>query len=451
MNSTTKARAARCLAAAAAVLLGGQAASGALAVAPIFRSNMVLQRDAVVPVFGSAAAGAGVTVQFLGQSVAATADSSGRWRANLAAMAANTSLAEMTVSSGPERVTFTGVQVGEVWVCSGQSNMGKPLSYANGGAAAIAEAFRHNLRLFQMTAGSGPAASAWRVSDSTAAAGFSAVCYWMGLELSQKFAGVPVGLIQATHDGTAISTWTHTNGGSGEDYVAMVKAIQPFAVKGVSWYQGESDAGDNSYDVKLAGLIGGWRADWGQAKLPFGIVQLTWRPSGWVAAREGQLRASQSVADAFLVVTTDLPVSNYLHPNEKKPVGLRLAIGARGAVYGEAMEFSGPVRDAVTSSVAGSMVTLRFRHTGSGLATSNGKAPGPFKIAGANGRFQSATAVIVGDTVQVSSSAVAAPKMVRYQWDYAVGNLVNAVNIAVEGGAGFVTRLPASQFELKLP
>lgn len=272
----------------------------------------------------------------------------------------------------------------------------------------------------------------------------------MGLDLSETLA-VPIGLIQATHDGTSISVWTHSNSGTGDDYDAMVRTIQPFAVKGVAWYQGESDAGDKAYDVKLTGMINEWRTDWGLPNLPFGIVQLTWRPSGYVAAREAQLRVSQSVANTFLVVTTDLPVSNYLHPNEKKPVGIRLGIGARGAVYGESIEYSGPIRNPSASFVTGNTVAISFTHLGFELATSNGKAPGPFKIAGANGRFQTATATIIGDVVYVSSSSVSAPKTVRYQWDYSVGNLCNLVSIPTEGGMVFVDRLPVSQFELKLP
>lgn len=162
------------------------------------------------------------------------------------------------------------------------------------------------------------------------------------------------------------------------------------------------------------------------------------------------MRASQQVANTFLVVTTDLPVSNYLHPAEKKPVGIRLAIGARGAVYGESIEYSGPVRQPASSSVSGNTVVIAFGHPGNGLMTSDGKAPGPFRIAGANGRFQTATATISGNTVRVTSS-VAVPKVVRYQWDYGVGNLYNRVSISTEGGAVTVNRLPASQFELRFP
>lgn len=435
-----------------AVLSGGVAivAGASLSVSPIFGTNMVLQRDVPVPVFGTADPAAAVTLQFRSQSVSTIAGADGRWRVDLAGMPAGSSPETMTLTSGATVVNFANVYVGEVWVCSGQSNMGRPLSAANGGSAAIADAANHNIRLFRMTGGNGPSTASWTPASATTADDFSAVCYWMGLELSQTLGDVPIGLIQATHDGTSISQWTHTNGGNGTDYDAMVRAIQPFAVKGVTWYQGESDAGDNAYDSKLAGLINEWRADWGIPVLSFGIVQLTWRPSGWTAAREGQLRASQQVASTFLVVTTDLPVSNYLHPAEKKPVGIRLAIGARGAVYGESIEYSGPVRQPSASSVSGNAVVIAFGHPGSGLMTSDGKAPGPFRIAGANGRFQTATATIVGNTVRVTSS-VAVPKVVRYQWDYGVGNLYNRVSISTEGGAVTVNRLPASQFELRFP
>ena len=430
-------------------LFASTPAAEALTVSPIFRSDMVLQRGMNVPVFGTATAGALVTVQFQGQQVSVVAAANGRWQATLGSMPASVSPEVLTVASDGVAITFTRVQVGEVWVCSGQSNMGRPLSSANGGSAAIADAASHNISLFRMTGGQGPATATWRPADSTTAADFSAVCYWMGLELSQTL-NVPIGLVQATHDGTSISTWSHQSGGTGADYDAMVRAIQPFAVKGVAWYQGESDAGDNTYDVKLSRMINEWRSDWGLPGLPVGIVQLTWRPSGWTAVREAQLRASQAVADTFLVVTTDLPVSNFLHPNEKKPVGIRLAIGARGTVYGENIEYSGPTRDLSNVSVSGNTVAIGFTHVGNGVLTSNNQAPGPFKIAGANGRFQNATATVNGNVIYVSSS-VAAPKIIRYQWDYGVGNLRNDVTVFTQGGSTLVNRLPASQFEIRLP
>lgn len=423
------------------------AAWAGLQVAPIFGADMVLQRNATVPVFGTADPGATVTVSFQNQSVSATAAADGQWQANLTAMPASSAAGTLTVASGNEQFTYTGVQVGETWVCSGQSNMAWSLSQADDSAAAIADAGNHNIRLFFMDAGNGPATTAWTPSTSETAPGFSAVCYWMGLELSQWFQGVPIGLIQATHDGTSIQSWHHGSGGTAEDYEAMVKSIQPYAVKGVAWYQGESDGGDSSYDVKLTNLINEWRADWGQSSLPFGVVQLADR-SGWNAVRNAQLLVTESVAETFLVVIKDLPGGS-LHPTMKKPVGIRTAIGARGSVYGENITWSGPVRDTVNSYVTGNTVVLAWKHLGGGLVTDDGQAPGPFKVAGSSGRFVSADAVIVGDAVHVSSSRVATPTQVQYAYRGA-GNLFNTVTVYTEGGSVIVDRLKASEFEISV-
>jgi sialate O-acetylesterase len=423
-------------------------AFAALTVSPIFGSSMVLQRNTTVPVFGTADPGATVTVQFSGQNKSAVADGSGKWRVDLSSMPASASPSTMTVSSGASTVTFTSVQVGEVWLCSGQSNMGFPLQNANGGAAAIAESANFNIRLFRMTAGNGPATTTWQMANSSTTPNFTAVGWWFGRELALDLS-VPIGLIQATHDGTAIDQWEHSDGGSGADYDAMVKAIQPFAVKGVAWYQGESNGGDSAYATKLTDMIGEWRGDWGLSSLPFGIVQLAAR-SGWNVCRNAQLIVSQSVANTFLVVITDLP-GGQLHPPEKKPVGVRLGIGARGTVYGEAIEYSGPIRNPATSFVSGSTVVLNWTHLGSGLITSSGSAPGPFKLAGATGQFKSATAVIVGNTIQVTSGMVSAPKRVQYGYSSSGGNVRNVVSIPTEGGSVIVNRLTASEFEITLP
>ncbi|RYY96925.1 MAG: sialate O-acetylesterase, partial [Chitinophagaceae bacterium] len=147
-------------------LFANASAFAGLAVSPIFGSNMVLQRGTTVPVFGTADPGVSVTVQFSGQSVSAIADAAGKWRANLSSMAASTAPSSLTVTSGSTTISFTGVQVGEVWLCSGQSNMGFPLSNADSSAPAIADAGNHNIRLFRMTAGNGPASSTWQVAAS---------------------------------------------------------------------------------------------------------------------------------------------------------------------------------------------------------------------------------------------------------------------------------------------
>ena len=435
------------LAAAMSALALTSSPAHALTVSPIFSPDMVLQRGAPVPVFGTDDPGAIVSVQFQGQTVSTTAGGDGKWRVDLASLPASASPATLLISSTQgTSITLAGVQVGEVWLCGGQSNMGYALQNANGGAAAVAESGSFNIRLFRMTGGSGPSTAAWQVAGAASSAGFSAVCWWMGRELSQWFGNVPIALIQATHDGTAIERWTHANGGSGEDYDAMVRAIQPFALRGVAWYQGESNGGDTAYATKLGGMIDEWRRDWGLASLPFGIIQLAAR-SGWNAARNAQLVVSQTRSDCFLVVIKDLPGGS-LHPPEKKPVGIRTAIGARGKVYGEPIEYSGPVRDIPSSYVSGNTVVLGWSHLGSGLFTSDGQAPGPFRIAAASGQFQNATAAIAGNTVTVTSS-VATPARVQFAYS-GTGNLFNRVNVATEGGASSVDRLKASEFEIAL-
>src|ERR1044072_2118628 len=264
-------------------LCGATPALAALNVSPIFRSNMVLQRGMSGPVFGGGDIGATVTVQFQNQTVATVVGSSGKWQVNLSSMTASATPSTMTVSAtGSPSVMFTSVQVGEVWLMSRQSNMGLALRNAHDSAPYIADAGHPKIRLFRMTAGNGPSTSSWQISDSTTADDFSAVGYWAGLELSLKL-GVPVGLIQATHDGTNISEWETSYGGDGSDYIAMVKAIQPFAIRGIGWYQGESNGGDAAYETKHRDMITQWRTDWARPDVPFGVVQLP--STKWTTAR----------------------------------------------------------------------------------------------------------------------------------------------------------------------
>ena len=424
------------------------AAAAALTVSPIFGANMVLQRGMTVPVFGTANPGATVTVQFHNQSVSGVAASDGTWRVDLASMAASAAPSTMTVVAGGTTTEFAGVQVGEVWVCSGQSNMDMRLDEANGGTTEAQQAGAYNLRFFLMKSGNGPSTTSWKVSSPTSAAEFSAVCYWHGVELARKF-NVPVGLIQATHDGTNISEWQTTNGGTGADYLAMVKPIQPYAIKGIGWYQGESNGGDISYETKLTDMIAEWRADWSRPDLPFGIVQLT--GSGGTGAREGQFEVSVKVPNTFLVVTSDLPGGKQLHPTEKKPIGIRMGIGARGKAYGEPIVYSGPVRNPTGSYRSGNRLILKFDFRGNGLILRTGTSLSGFQISGSNNRFQTATANIVGpDLVEVFSSRISTPTRVRYGYG-TVGNLSNSVSIPVEGGVSNVTQLPGSQFDLTIP
>jgi sialate O-acetylesterase len=232
-------------------------------------------------------------------------------------------------------------------------------------------------------------------------------------------------------------------------YESGVKPLLKFPIKGVLWYQGESNGGDSAYQTKLTDMINSWRSDWGLANLPFGVIQLP--SSKWTTARIAQLHTVEHVANTYLVVTSDLPGSDQLHPTEKYPVGIRSSIGARGFVYGENIEYSGPMPQYSPSSfVSGNTVTCNFTHLGSGLVTSEGAAPSQFTIAGSTGRYGSATAVISGNSVQVHNNT-AAPKHVQYSFGSTSGNLGCRVNIPTEGGTKSVTFLPATLFQLDFP
>jgi sialate O-acetylesterase len=449
---------------------GADARAATLTVPSLIGNHMVLQRGMPDPIWGTAPAGATVTVRFNRHTVSTTAAANGRWRLDLPGMPATTSPGRLTITSGREKLTFTDVQVGEVWGCSGQSNMDLSLGYSSGGSAAAADAPNHDIRLFSAPETTTPDHVAWTVSDPTTARAFSAVCYYFGRELAEHF-GVPIGLIQSTRGGTYIEEWTHASGGSctsmllarrqpprsdGRLYDTKIKPLMPYAIRGFAWYQGENDSRDctAAYFRELQALINEWRTAWGEGDFPFGIVQL---PFGRTPqTQEAQLQAFLTVPNTFLAITTDLPDlgGTALHPANKKPVGLRLAIGARAIAYGESIEPVGPIRDLATSHVSGSTVVIGFTHLGERLVTGSSwqpaGAPTPFRLAGANGRFHTASARIVGNTVEVTSRFVPNPVEVRYTGTYGRGNLYSKVRIPIQGGTATYRRLPAAPFEMIL-
>jgi sialate O-acetylesterase len=213
-------------------------------------------------------------------------------------------------------------------------------------------------------------------------------------------------------------------------YNAMIAPLAPFTIRGVIWYQGESNAGrvDNElYRLLFPAMIQDWRNAWNQGAFPFLFVQLAnFAPPAagtWPVLRESQL-ATLELRNTGMAVATDVGDSNDIHPKDKQTVGTRLALAARAIAYGEKITYSGPVyRQAATER--GEM-RLWFDHTGSGLRARGDKLTG-FEIAGADRRFVPAEARIDGATVIVSSPQVQSPAAVRYAWaNDPVANLINA-------------------------
>jgi sialate O-acetylesterase len=223
---------------------------------------------------------------------------------------------------------------------------------------------------------------------------------------------------------------------------AMTAPFTNYTVKGILWYQGETNAGrPDAYAQLLPALIRDWRMQWKKDDLPFLYVQLpgfmdyNYLPSesNWAKTREAQLKALSIPATA-MAVTIDLGEWNDVHPEKKKEVGERLALAARKLAYGENIVYSGPLLE--SASVEGEKIVLQFSNAGTGIITNDGEAPAEFAIAGADKKFIWADAVIEGDRVIVSNPTVRAPMYVRYAW---ADNPVNPNLFNKEG-------LPASPF-----
>jgi sialate O-acetylesterase len=253
---------------------------------------------------------------------------------------------------------------------------------------------------------------------------------------------VPFGLINSSWGGSPIEPWTISGEKSGGMYNGMIAPLQPFAIRGAIWYQGETNVlrkdGLKYYD-KMKALIEGWRSSWGQ-DLPFYFVQIApwagrYAPGELPALWEAQA-ASVKIPRTGMVVTTDL-VDNIrdIHPRNKLDVGNRLALWALAKDYGRKdLVYSGPLYKSM--AVEGSKILLQFAHAGGGLKSRDGKPLSEFQVAGADGKFVPAEAIIDGKTVVVHAKGVGSPTRVRFAWhNAATANLVNA-----EG-------LPASPFQ----
>jgi sialate O-acetylesterase len=218
---------------------------------------------------------------------------------------------------------------------------------------------------------------------------------------------------------------------------AMVAPLMQYAVRGVIWYHGENEV-DNAYAYRraLTALIADWRKQANRPDLPFLIVQHApykviakqYMESKLAELRESQLVTAKQLPGTPIVVITDYGDPFDLHPPQKEPVGQRIALVARGAVYEQPIEYLGPLF--MSANFQRSEAVLKFDHLGGGLKTSDGKELTGFYIAGADRVFHEAKAAIKDDTVVVTAAQVAAPTAVRYGWaDYPTGNLSNAAGL----------------------
>jgi sialate O-acetylesterase len=412
----------------------------------LFTDNMVLQRDKPVKIWGTAADGEKVKVTLGDQTAEATAKD-GKWQVELKPLAAGGP--HTLAIEGTNKIELANVLVGEVWIASGQSNMQWSVKQSADPDKTAAEAKHPQIRLFTVKRGGqhqpqDNVEGKWLECRPETVTDFSAVAYHFGVAL-HKHLNVPIGLISTNVGGTAAQRWTpkevleatpeltkYAEEKSASDlYNAMIHPLLGFGIKGTIWYQGESNAGQaHRYRVLFPAMIKSWRDRWNQGDFPFLFVQLApWvvpndsSNATWPELREAQLMTLSKVPNTAMAVITDVGDEKDIHPPKKQPVGERLALAARALAYGDAIEYSGPIFESMTTS--GSRAILRFKHAEGGLEVRGDKLTG-FTIAGEDKKFHDATATIEGDTVIVSSSAVDQPVAVRFGWaNHPVLNLWN--------------------------
>lgn len=429
-------------------LVVGLLANGAVAairLPKIIGDNMVLQRGRPVPIWGWAGKGQTVTVRFAGQSVSTKADADGRWKVTLARLEPGGPY-EMAIQSPSQSRTLKNVLVGEVWICSGQSNMGMGVKECNHAEAEIAAANYPQIRLFTVQRLGAPGHT-WvpcnpKTIEDADKRGFSAAAYYFGRALFREL-NIPIGLVNSSFGGTPAEAWTSRKAldsepvlkglKRGELYDAMIAPLMPYVIRGVIWYQGESNVGRAAqYRVLFPTLIRNWRTDWGQGDFPFYFAQLAplrhKNPGEIAELRDAQLLTLKTVPNTGMVVTTDIGDVNNVHPRNKQEVGRRFALWALNKDYGRQVVYSGPIYQSMT--VDGNKVRVTFQHVDGGLKSTDNKPLSHFTIAGADRKFVPALAVIDGRTIVVSSPRVAQPEAVRFAWrNDAEPNFVNAAGL----------------------
>ncbi|MEI6646765.1 MAG: sialate O-acetylesterase [bacterium] len=398
---------------------------------PVFGSNMVLQRDIPAKLVGWADVGEDVTVK-LGEKIVGQVAGTGKekpWTLLLPVQKAGP-IPDITII-GRNRITLTNLLAGDVWVCSGQSNMNMPLIKApqfNGVpnvARELATADRPQIRLCNVVE-----TGEWRVCSSESVKLFSAAAYFFGREIQSRM-DIPVGLIQAAANGSTAEAWIV----SGGLYSRFIAPLTSMNIKGVIWYQGESNSlRASAYPELMAHLIGGWRQAWGQASssgsgapvedFPFLIMQLAgfkcpsvpWcGPGSFVELRAAQQRIVETVAGTGLAVGIDIGDANSVHPTNKQEVGRRLALVALKQVYGQDVVAAGP---ALTDArFAPGRATLVFDPGGKdqSLVFKNSATNG-FELAGADGKFVPASAQLNGNTIILIADGMTTPCSLRYAW-----------------------------------
>ena len=432
----------------------------------IVSSNMVLQRNTTIQIWGWADAKENITIEasWFNGPLKVKADNEGNWRIEI----------KTTNSKAPQIITIKGknsniildnVLFGEVWLCSGQSNMQMSLKgYSGqptfGSALATAKATNPNLRLFSVDRiGSKTPLkdvekyTAWEQASPDNVSDFSAVAYYFGQQL-QAILDVPVGLIHTSWGGSSVQAWlskeeiskyqkfdlTDVDMNKAPNRIptalfnSMIKPLIPYTIKGALWYQGETNRKDpENYKKLFPAMVNDWRTRWDIGDFPFYYVQIapylydgdntvfqTSENSAFI--RETQLQCLELIPNSGIAITMDIGEEHSIHPAKKKEVADRLLFNALNQTYGyKTVDFAAPIFDYKEIKDGG--IVLHFKNAETGLYTYD--VLKGFELAGEDKIFYPADAKIVnGKDVFVICSDVSKPVAVRYAWrNWVVGTL----------------------------
>jgi len=438
----------------------------------IFSDNMVLQREKPIPIWGTATAGEQITVSFQEQNLVTKANEVGKWLITLQPLKASKTAATLTVKAS-NTLEFKNILVGDVWLCSGQSNMEYPLErklkkYAapkNGTDVAAEEVLKEKpdairyLYVERTLNKIDLPTKGWTDGNDTIVKYVSAIGYFFAKEIYETV-DIPIGIISTSWGGTRVEQWTpdwayqqsewfkkdaqtpnfKIDGmHPGQMYDRLIQPLLPFGIKGILWYQGESNCiieDQATYHQKVELMIETWRKEFKDSQLPFYYVQIA--PYKYTARKDAKPHTTASlpltweaqtknlnIPNTAMVVTTDL-VDNLsdIHPSYKWIIAHRLALCALAKNYQKKLVYSGPMLSSL--SIKKDKAILTFKHIGKGLVSSDDKPLSWFSIAGEDNQFVPANATIKGKKIIVSATAVAKPTQVRFAWnEEAQPNLFN--------------------------
>ena len=441
-------------------------ASATIVLPKVLGSNMVLQQNSEVNLWGKADANKKVTIIVSWQKgkIQTVADGDGKWAVKVATPAASWDKHTITISDG-EAVTLEDILIGDVWVTSGQSNMEMPVKGWNGQPVENANEYIYSaakyadkIRLFTVQKARSYNADKedcdggeWQKASPASVANMSAVGYLFAYNLIDCV-NIPIGVITSNWGGTRIESWMpmsalkeiltpeqleakhNTSIKPTELYCAMIAPIRNFTARGFLWYQGCSNLHDEShYDVMMARMVKQWREDWGDKdnSMPFYYAMIA--PHSYGNSRgfdypefvECQLRALEQIPNSAMAGNTDAADEFCIHPAKKNEIAQRMAAFALRDVYGQGgVDVIAPTY--ASHRVNGSNIFVKFNNTGAGLCPGSGKPIAGFEIAGADKVFHAAEARLEGGEVKVWSNEVKEPVAVRYAFrNYIPCNFMN--------------------------